>query len=88
MTKRGRHKSLEKALDRSLRSLAAHPKVKKVILGSSENARHKFSPGTLRFQREEPNGLKVNGYSGNGVTTIYVYCNPEDRNFVKNLLSS
>lgn len=86
--KRGRHKSLETALDRRLRRLADRDLVKKVILGASDNARHKYSPGTLKIQREEPNGFKVNGYSGNGVTVVYIYCNESDKEAVRLLISS
>ena len=63
------------------------PIVKKIILGASANARHKYPPGTLKIQREEPNGFKVNGYSGNGVTVVYVYCDENDKNAVKELIS-
>ena len=83
----GRHKTVEAALKRRLRRLEKDPRIKKIILGSSDNARHKFPPGTLKIQREEPNGFKVNGYSGNGVTTIYIYCSEEDKEAVKELIS-
>lgn len=88
MTKRGKHKSVEASLDRRLRRLASNPLIKKIILGASDNARHKFSPGTLRIQREEPNGFKVNGYSGRGVTEMYVYCDEIHKQQVRDLISS
>ena len=87
-SKRGRHKSVDAALDRRLRRLEGNPLIKKVILGATENARHAFTPGTLRVQYETPNGFKVNGYSGNGVVTIHVYCTESDKEEIRNLLSS
>lgn len=86
--KRGRHKSVDAALNRRLRRLEDNPLIKKVILGATNNARHAFSPGTLRVQYETPNGFKVNGYSGNGVVTIHVYCYDSDKEAVKELISS
>lgn len=86
--KRGRHKSVDAALNRRLRRLEDNPLIKKVILGATNNARHAFSPGTLRVQYETPNGFKVNGYSGNGVVTIHVYCSDSDKENVRGLISS
>ena len=86
--KRGRHKSVDAALDRRLRRLESNPLIKKVILGATSNARHAFTPGTLRVQFETPNGFKVNGYSGNGVVVIHIYCADSDREKVKDLISS
>lgn len=88
MSKRGKHKSVCPAADRALRRLEASDLVSKVILGASHNCRHKYSPGHLKLQRTENAGLKVNCYGGNGVTTMYVYCNPADREQVKQLLDS
>ena len=87
-SKRGRHKSVDAALDRRLRRLEANPLIKKVILGATSNARHAFPPGMLRVQYETQNGFKVNGYSGNGVVTIHVYCTDSDKEEVKSLISS
>lgn len=76
-SKRGRHKSADHALDRSLRWLESLEIVKKVILGITENTRHKFTPGHLKIQMTVQGGLKFKGYSGNGVVDIFVRIEPE-----------
>jgi len=88
MNKKGRHKTLESSLNRRLETLASDDRVLKTILGTSFNCRHTYSPGHLKVQREINAGFKVNGYSGNGVTEIFVYCAEEDKSDVKKLMDS
>ena len=72
----GRHKSLDKELKRSVLWLESIPAVKKVVLGFSENCRHKYSPGVVRFKNEVPGGIKVNGYAGFGVVDMFIKIEP------------
>ena len=84
----GKHKSMGKDLKRSVRWLESIPAVTKVILGFSEACRHKYAPGTLRYKLDVDGGIKVNGYSGKGVTDIFVKIDPiEERENVKAALS-
>jgi len=76
-----------KALKRSIQWLEGIPSIKKVVLGFSECCRHKYAPGFLRFKSDVDGGIKINGYSGSGVTDIFVKIEPIDqRETVKALL--
>lgn len=83
-TKRARHKSVDKALDRKLRRIAACPLVEKIVLGRTENSTHQYPVGSTRYQSDVSNGIKVFGYSSRGITDIFIYC--KDRDQVKLLL--
>lgn len=78
MSKRGKHKSATKDLDRSIRWLEGLNDVKKVVLGRTESCRHSFTPGHVRCKQNVFGGFKANGYSGNGVIDLFVRCD-EDR---------
>ncbi|MCB1826961.1 MAG: hypothetical protein KDH94_00955 [Coxiellaceae bacterium] len=67
---------MDKDLKRSVRWLESLPAVTKVVLGFSEACRHKYSPGSLRFKMDADGGIKINGYSGKGVTDIFVKIDP------------
>lgn len=71
---RGKHKSATSDLDLSLRWLESLKFVTKVVLGRTENCRHSYPPGHLRYKREAKGGLKLNGYSGNGIIDVFVRC--------------
>lgn len=87
MALQGKHQSMGKDLKRSIRWLETIPSVKKVVLGFSEACRHKYAPGVIRFKMDVDGGIKVNGYSGTGVTDIFVKIDPiEDREQVKTML--
>ena len=73
---RGRHTSLDKHLKPSVHWIESIPEVTKVVLGFSENCRHKYSPGCIRFKQDVAGGIKVNAYSGNGVIDIYIKIEP------------
>ena len=72
----GKHQSMDKNLKRSISWLKKIPSVTKIVLGFSECCRHKFSPGFLRFKSDVDGGIKINGYSGKGVTDIFVKIEP------------
>ena len=88
MEKTGRHKSLDKDLKRSVEWLKNFDYVTKVVIGISECCRHKYAPGTLRWKSDVPGGIKINGYSGKGVTDLFIKIDPiEQRPTLKMLLS-
>lgn len=87
-TKRGRHKSAGPALNRRLLRLAAQDIVSKIILGATSNCRHSYAPGHLKLQMITDAGMKINGYDGNGVIQIHVYCEEKDKEAVRALLDS
>lgn len=85
----GRHKSLGKQVKQSVKWIQSIPSVKKVVLGFSECCRHKYPPGHLRFKKDVEGGIKINGYSGNGVTDMFVLIDPlSEREKVKTLLEN
>lgn len=87
MALQGKHQSMGKDLKRSVIWLENIPAVKKVVLGISEACRHKYSPGCIRFKMDVNGGIKVNGYSGTGVTDIFVKIDPiEERENIKAML--
>lgn len=87
MAKQGRHKSMDKDLKRSVRWLENLAGIEKVILSFSEACRHKYPPGTLRFKQDVDGGIKINGYSGKGVTDIFVKIHPiNQRDTIKSIL--
>ncbi len=89
MSLQGKHKSMGKILKRSIRWLENIPAVSKVVLGFSEACRHKYAPGTLRFKMDVDGGIKINGYSGTGVTDIFVKIEPiSERENVKALIAN
>lgn len=60
----------------SIRWLENMSCITKVVLGISESCRHKYAPGTLRFKMDVDGGIKLNGYSGLGVTDIFIKIEP------------
>ena len=89
MALQGRHKSLDKHVKRSVLWIEQIPEVTKVVLGISESCRHKYAPGHIRFKLDVDGGIKVNSYSGNGVTDIFIKIDPiEQREKVKQLIAS
>ena len=79
----GRHKSLDKHLKKSVKWIYNQKSVEKVILGFSESCRHKYTPGYIKFKHNVKQGIKVNGYSGKGVTDIFIKIHPiKERDFL------
>jgi len=67
---RGKHKSIPKELKKNVAWLESNGA--KLIIGLSECARHKYSPGTIKLLKETDAGFKANGYSGNGVMNLFI----------------
>ncbi|MCE2928265.1 MAG: hypothetical protein LW817_01380 [Candidatus Caenarcaniphilales bacterium] len=79
---KGRHQSTPKELKKNFAWLENYGA--KIIIGISECARHKYSPGTIKLLRETPAGFKANAYSGNGIMNIFIVTKtPEIRDLVK-----
>lgn len=85
--KSGRHQSVCPTCKRVLSWLRRHDAVKKIVLGASNNCRHKFAPGTVRVQYEIDAGFKINVYGSNGITTGYLYCDQSDKEIMQQLIS-
>ena len=84
---KGRHKTLDKELKRNIKWIEGLPEVTKVVLGFSESCRHRYAPGTIRFKMDVDGGIKVNGYSGKGVTDIFIRIKPiGEREAIKRLI--
>ena len=73
---KGKHKTLQKDLKRSVLWLEKQPNVNKVILSFTECCRHKYPPGYIRCKQELEGGLTANGYSGTGVTDLFIRVTP------------
>jgi hypothetical protein len=86
--KLGKHRSVDSALKQKINWLEKQKSIKKIVLGASRNCRHAYSPGHIKLQRFIDGGMKVNLYSGNGVTTGYIYCEEENKKIVSDLLDS
>lgn len=76
MALQGRHTTLDKHVKRSVAWIATIPAVTKIVLGFSESCRHRYSPGHIRFRMNVRGGIKVNAYSGKGVTDIFIKIDP------------
>jgi len=72
----GRHTSLDKHVKINIKWIEHIVEVKKIILGFSEACRHKYPPGHIRFKSDVEGGIKVNAYSGKGVTDIFIKIEP------------
>ena len=87
MQKRGRHKSLEKSLKTEIAWLESFEAVERLIIGRSEACRHSFPPGHIKVQGEAEGGIRVNAYSGFGVTQIFIKVSDENKPALLELLS-
>lgn len=74
----GRHKTLDKSLKSSIKFVKSLDGVKKIVLGFSESCRHRYSPGHIKIRSKVDGGIKVNAYSGKGVTDVFIRISPED----------
>lgn len=84
MALHGRHTTLDKHVKRSVAWIEGFPAVTKVVLGFSESCRHRYSPGHLRVKMNVRGGIKVNAYSGNGVTDMFIKIDPiSERDYIK-----
>ncbi len=73
---KARHTSLDKHLKHNILWIESLPEVQKVVIGRSEACRHKYAPGHVRFKSEVEAGIRVNAYSGKGVTDIFIRISP------------
>lgn len=81
----GRHQSLDNHVKKNMLWIQKLPAVSKIVIGFSESCQHKYSPGHIRFKMDVNGGIKVNAYSGNGVTDIFIKIDPiSEREAVKN----
>ncbi len=76
-SKRTKHTSACNDLDRSLRWIEGLPIVNKIILGFTENCRHRYTPGHVRVQMDCRGGVKAIGYSGNGIINFFIRVEPD-----------
>lgn len=85
---KGRHTSIDKHLKKNILWIENLPGVQKVVLGFSEACRHKYPPGHIRFKADVEGGIKLNTYSGKGVTDAFVRIEPiEQREAIKQLIT-
>ncbi len=83
----GRHQTLEKEVKQNVGWIENLAGVSKIVIGISESCRHKYPPGHIRFKMDVDGGIKVNAYSGNGVTDIYIKIDPiSERENIKSQL--
>lgn len=79
-----KHKSLDAHVKRNVQWIEELPAVTKIVIGISESCRHKYAPGHIRFKRDVDGGIKVNAYSGMGVTDLFIKIDPiSEREAVK-----
>lgn len=77
--KLGKHKTMDKELKRSIDLLSKNQYISKIVLGRVEGARHSFPPGHIRYKSTVRGGIKINGYSGNGVMDIFIKIEPIEK---------
>jgi hypothetical protein len=82
-----KHKSLDKNVKQNIDWIKMQPYVTKIVIGISESCRHKYPPGHIRIRMDVEGGIKVNAYSGNGVTDIFIKIEPiSERENIKALI--
>ncbi|MBI2790633.1 MAG: hypothetical protein HYX61_01630 [Gammaproteobacteria bacterium] len=82
-----KHKSLDKNVKQNIDWIKMQPHVTKIVIGISESCRHKYPPGHIRTRLDVEGGIKVNAYSGNGVTDIFIKIEPiSERENIKSLI--
>ena len=83
----GRHKSLDTHVKKNIDWVKTLAHVSKIVIGISESCQHKYPPGHLRFKMDVLGGIKINAYSGNGVTDLFIKIDPiTERDTVKKQL--
>ena len=80
---RGKHTSIPKELKSFFSWAESVDEITKVIITRTEGCRHSYKPGFIRFRGVVDGGIKMTGYSGNGVTDLFVRCKEEN---IKELL--
>jgi len=75
VSKLGKHTTLDKDLKKQVNWVINLPEVTKVVIGLSNACRHKYPPGFIRCLQIVEAGIKANGYSGKGVTNLFIRVN-------------
>lgn len=70
--KRGKHRTTDKEMERTIKWLESLDIVDKVILERVECCRHKSTTGSIRIKKELDNGVKITGYTSLGIVDIFV----------------
>ncbi len=86
LSKKGKHQTVETSLKPNMKWLENLEIVERVIIGLSEACRHKFTPGHIKVQGEVDGGLRLNTYSGRGVTKVFVGVAPENKEALRKLI--
>ena len=84
----GKHMNVTKEMKHWIENVRRNKNVNKVILGIAENARHKYTPGTILFRQFTDTGLQFRAYTGRGVRDVFVCCDPEHRELLKQTYGS
>ena len=71
-----KHQSLDKHVKLNITWVKTLPGVAKIVIGFSEACRHKYPPGHIRFKTDVDGGIKINAYSGKGVTDLFIKIEP------------
>jgi len=73
--KRGKHRTTDKEMERTIKWLESLDCVDKVVLERVESCRHKSTTGSVRIKKELDNGVKLAGYTSLGVVDIFIKSN-------------
>jgi hypothetical protein len=71
-----KHQSLDKHVKLNITWVKTLVPVTKIVIGFSEACRHKYPPGHIRFKSDVDGGIKINAYSGKGVTDLFIKIEP------------
>ena len=85
---RAKHKSVHGHLNRSVRWLESLNEIKKVVLARCESCRHKYADGYIRCHSNTDAGLRIKGYSGNGVMDIFLVVDYVNQDKIKKLIGN
>jgi hypothetical protein len=84
-----KHQSLDAHVKKNIDWIKTIPGVSKIIIGISESCRHKYPPGHIRFKIDVEAGIKINAYSGNGVTDLFIKIDPiTQRESIKEIIQN
>ena len=83
--KRGKHRTTDKEMERTIKWLESLDCVDKVVLERVESCRHKSTTGSVRIKKELDNGVKLAGYTSLGVVDIFIKSNDIEK--LKELIS-
>lgn len=84
----GKHMNVTKEMKQWITNIQKDQHVNKIILGIAENARHKYTPGTILFRQFTDTGLQFRAYTGRGVRDVFICCDPENREHLRQTYGS